>query len=470
MNPFSQPGRSTARSMPMHSLPACWVGLHSPSSLQDDEELGRWALSFTPRVARLHGVWVMDVTHSLRLWGGVPRLLERLRQGGLAGQAWTALHLALGPSAWAARSRVLTQPTASTGADARWHAAPSWQSPHSLADLSLNTLPDLAAQCPVWERLGVTTWGHLNRLPRAGVVRRWGHTVLQTLDQAMGRIPCPLPWLQMPEGFDQTLELAHATEHTAALAAPMGHLLHDLHGWLAHRQLGAWALRWLLHHDPRRDGPLAEVLEMRFSQPVQSPDLLQRLSQERLQQLALSAPVVRLGLQLLQTQPWREALGADLFDLARQPDAHGPQTRLQHTWPGLLDQLRARLGQEGVVQWHSQDTPLAEASQAPVHQGVLPAHAASMPARLPPWAWVQPTWLARPPRPLPVRGGLPQFQGALQLLSGPHRVEWQPWNDADPTPRVRDHHLAHSPGAGLVWVCREPAPTAPTWWLLGWWA
>ena len=40
-------------------------------------------------------------------------------------------------------------------------------------------------------------------------------------------------------------------------------------------------LRWQLHHDPRRDGPPAEVLDIRLSQPLQSPDPLLRLSQER---------------------------------------------------------------------------------------------------------------------------------------------------------------------------------------------
>jgi len=86
-----------------------------------------------------------------------------------------------------------------------------------------------------------------------------------------------------------------------------------------------------------------------------------------------------------------------------------------------------------------------------------------------------PTWLALPPRSLALRGGRPQFQGPLRLLSGPHRVEWFPWADAEASTQVRDHHLAHSPGAGLVWVCCErsaitTATAAPSWWLLGWWA
>jgi protein ImuB len=99
----------------------------------------------------------------------------------------------------------------------------------------------------------------------------------------------------------------------------------------------------------------------------------------------------------------------------------------------------------------------------------LPDPASQAVRPLPPWACTLPTWLALPPRPLPVRNGLPQFQGALRLLSGPHRVEWLPWVQSDPMPHVRDHHLAHSPTAGLLWVCCEPAPV-PRWWLLGWWA
>ena len=461
----------------MPSLPVCWVGLHSPSTT-DDTWLGAWAQSFTPLVAKLHGVWVLDVTRSLRLWGGLPGLLGRLRAGCAEADGPLDVHWALGPSPWAARARVLLQ-LHEGDADSTKSAA--WQSPASLAHLPLNALPDLVTQCLVWARLGVTTWGQLDRLPRAGLVRRWGAAVLDLLDQAMGRSPCPLAWLPPADGFEHTLELAHSAEHTAALTQPMAHLLTLLHGWLVPRQLGVWVLRWQLHHDTRRDGPQAHEWRIHLSQPMQSPDRLQRLSMERLQQQHLTAPVVRLGLHVLQTRPWREALGGDLFHPACQPDSHAQShahsARLQHTWAGLLDQLRARLGDDAVLQWRSQNSPLAEASQMPVQQGVLPEGMEV--SALPPWASTMPTWLALPPRPLAVRNGLPQFQGPLQLLSGPHRVEWLPWADAEATSHVRDHHLAHSPGAGLVWVCCERAASTtaamtatapPTWLLLGWWA
>ena len=458
----------------MPSLPACWVGLHSPSTT-DDAWLGAWAQSFTPLVARLHGVWVLDVTRSLRLWGGVPGLLHRLQAGCAASASHPEVRWALGPSPWAARARVWLQ--ISEPEDAPMPAASAqpfeWQSTASLARLPLTVLPDLATHCPVWARLGVTTWGQLDGLPRAGVVRRWGAAVLHVLDQAMGRRPCPLAWLPPPDGFAHTLELTHCAEHAAALAQPMAHLLALLHDWLVPRQLGVWVLRWQLHHDTRRDGPPVHEWLMHLSQPMQTPDGLQRLSMERLQQQSWVAPVVRLGLQVLQTQPWREALGGDLFHPAHQPEAqahtHAHQARLQHTWAGLLDQLRARLGDGAVQQWRSQNSPLTEASQVAVQHGAL--HDGKAVAALSPWASTMPTWLALPPRPLVLRGGLPQFQGPLRLLSASHTVEWLPWADASATARVRDHHLAHSPGAGLVWVCRERSGgDAPTWWLMGWWA
>ena len=56
----------------------------------------------------------------------------------------------------------------------------------------------------------------------------------------------------------------------------------------------------------------------------------------------------------------------------------------------------------------------------------------------------------------------PCYQGPLQLLVGPHRVEAGWWHDTRGLPRVqRDYWVALSAQAGLLWIYQE-RPTAQT--------
>ena len=69
-----------------------------------------------------------------------------------------------------------------------------------------------------------------------------------------------------------------------------------------------------------------------------------------------------------------------------------------------------------------------------------------------PQASVWPTWLLPSPQRLLVRDCCPQYQGPLDLLVGPQRLEAGWLDDA---PVLRDYFIARSPQAGLVWVYRE---------------
>src|SRR5438876_7019902 len=84
-----------------------WVALHLPRLPPGTlEHVAAWACQFTPRVSLEppHGL-LLEVEGSLRLFGGLERLLERLREG-LDAMELTA-QLAVAPAARAAlwRSR-----------------------------------------------------------------------------------------------------------------------------------------------------------------------------------------------------------------------------------------------------------------------------------------------------------------------------------------------------------------------------
>jgi protein ImuB len=310
------------------------------------------------------------------------------------------------------------------------------------------------------------------------VARRWGGTLLNALDQALGLLPESHRWLDLPVHFQQTLELPHALDSAPALLPHAHTLLHSLQGWLRVRQCGMLALRWQWTHDARRNGPTQGGFDLRTAQPTQELDHLLRLTAEHLARQSLPEPVVALHLHSLAHAPWAPG-SADW--LQAQP-TNGPQPL---AWTALVERLAARLGPTALTHWRPHSDHRAEHMQRLeanfcVAENAFPSSAGGLfgsknrsPLDTPvPSGSLWPTWLLTQPQPLVLRGHRPCFQGELQLLAGPQRLELTQWPQADapaggaslaPQPgtsdgpaAVRDYFVARSPGAGLLWVYRVP--------------
>jgi protein ImuB len=429
-------------------------------------------LQVTPRVARLEEAWGLDVGHTLRLWGGLPGVLKRLHAEVLASDAFRA-----GPGT----VPELAQGSTALAALARWRAGqrvPLWGEGAGVPDapplqhLPLHTLSAAMPHAAVLARLGLRTWGHLRRLPRDGVARRWGSGVLTALDQALGVRPHPHVWLALPPEFDQTCELPHALDSAPALLPHAQRLLEALLAWLRARQRGVLAVRWQWTHDTRRDVPATGGFELRTAQATQALDHLLRLTAEHLARQPLVAPVLALRLSTLAHAPW-VAGSADCWQ------AQPPSDPQPVPWTALLERLSARLGPDALTVWQPHSDHRAEHMQ---HAGALQEVAeksiqtsgggtfCSEKKSGQTWPAVSgslwPTWLLSPPQPLAVRGHRPCFQGELQLLAGPQRLELTQWPGAGVSvapdvadgewATVRDYFVARSPRVGLLWVYRVP--------------
>ena len=392
------------------------------------EALAWWALRFTPHVAWVDGVLLLEVSGTLRLWGGRHALLRRIHEENpfptLASQAHGATSLI-------AMARLCAPGVARA------------------ADLPLHALSAARAHLPLLSQLGCHTWGDAAALPRAGLARRCGPGLGQALDVAFGRAPDLYPWATLPERFAQRLELPARVDDAPALLWAANRLLAGLQPWLQTRQLGVLAveLRWRL--DARRlNGqalPPTQALVVRTAQPVQRMEHLRRLLAEHLARTALQAPAVDLSLRALHTAPWRAESRSLLPDERRQGEP-------LHVF---AERAAARLGLDNVRR------AVPRADHRPECQQVWqpaedrpPATPDALPARWP--DALAPTWLLPEPQPLAVRGGQPQHHGAaLRLLTAPRRIEAGWWDAA----AARDYFVAQGAAAELLWVYRERATT-----------
>lgn len=438
--------------------------------------LAWWALQFTPRVACLEGAVVLDVSASLRLFGGAPALRARMlqqREQGLA-PAFDALAWAPTSLAALALSRHGLSDSSASG-DGFGRPLPA-----VLDALPLHTLSAAQEHSATLARLGCRTLGDVRRLPRAGLARRFGKGLIAAFDQAYGLQPEAHQWVVLPEVFDERLELPWRVESADALMHGAQCLLLRLQAWLAARHAGVRAivLRWQ-HEFGARSAGQGGQLEVRTAQPVRQVDHLARLLAEHLAQTTLLAPVGEVALRATEIESLAPPALSLLPPDASLEDGEG--------WQAVAERLSARLGPQQVLRpvllgdhrpghmqaWVPVCAEQVGAAGASVRRSVArTTERGAEPSG--PYNVALPCWLLGEPQPLHVLHNRPHYQGALRLLAGPHRVEAGWWDVAAlgsdtsarpgsaPGTMVRDYFVAASPRAGLLWVFRSRLPQSPS--------
>ena len=365
------------------------------------EAIAAWACQFTSRVSlEPPQAVLLEVEGSLRLFGGMGRLMARLRSG-LAGIGFEAL-LAAGPTARAAL----------------WLARGESETLEALPVCAIAPPPEALA---LLQRIGVRTLGELMRLPRAAAAPRLGQPLLDDLDRALGRIPEARAFFVPPERFSAQLELPAPVAQAESLLFAARRLLLQLEGFLAARQAGVrgFALN-LLHRD---SAPTA--IEIGFAALRRDAEHGLRLLRERLGALALASSTEALRLEAGGLAPLAGATSG-LFHDARSETEE---------WERLLERLQARLGGAQVhgLALHADHRP--ERAWRAADGGE--ALAAPLGPR--------PLWLLEPPRRLGESG--------FVLLAGPERIEAGWWDGEDV---MRDYFIARTQAGSLSWIYRAP--------------
>lgn len=380
------------------------------------QTLAYWALQFSSQVSLLESGLILEIGGSLRLFGGPEALLARLQQG-LTGLGFEA-DAAAAPSPSAARLFARSRPgTCITSSDELQRAL--MQQPVTSLDLAPRAVT-------LMRRLGLRTIGECRRLPRTGLARRFGPTVLQALDRLYAETPEPLPPVLPPRRFDAAQVLPAPLQGVPALLPWIERLLQQLQGLLTDLDAQVEYLELDLQH------LRAAATRLRLELAAPAQDTHHWLELWRLR---------------LEAQPWPESVtglrlcSGPLLAAARRPRdlfdaAAGTEDRAR-----LIERLRARLGQPAVQGLQVLADHRPEYSWRCCEPGLAARAAAAAP---------RPLWLL--PRPEPLAGASDLPPRGIELLHGPERIEGGWWDGDDV---ARDYYRAREPDGSRSWLYRD---------------
>jgi protein ImuB len=280
----------------------------------------------------------------------------------------------------------------------------------------------------------------LLRLPREGIVRRFGQGLLAQIDQAGGKASEPREFFVPPASFSVRLVLpAPVVQAENALFAAR-RLLLQMEGFLAARHAGVRGFSLHLLHD---DLPETEV-KVGLAACGREAEHFARLLRERLGALALKAPV--------------EAIRLEAMELEFLPEKNGSLLHGAHAggeeWLRLVERLQSRLGSEAV---HGLDT---HPDHRPERAWISVSPGKEFSSKEEPQKGPRPLWLLDPPRRL--------AEGEFALLAGPERIESGWWDGAE---AQRDYFIARTGESSLAWIYRQRgAEPGRNWFLHGFFA
>jgi protein ImuB len=406
-------------------------------------EVGVALMRFSPDVALAEEATVLvEVGASLRLFGGVREVCRQARAI-LDALGFTA-RIGVAPTgqgAWLlaryGRRRVMRLASLE----------------RVLSPLPMLSVPEVRPFADWLSGLGCTTIADVRRLPRAGLQRRCGEHVLDSLDRAFGTAPELFDWLTLPPTFSARLELPDRIEHADGALHAAHRLIVQLCGWLCAKQLAVTAITLSLEHERGRQAMAPTPIEIALGEPAWQEAHLLRLLKERLHRIELAAPMIAVRLDATKV----EAAVAPPEQLFPEPGGSA------QSHARLLELLVARLGEENVLR----PAPTADYRPEIANRWVSlsePDTKSTVPEGLP-----RPTWMLATPVRLLTRAHRPFYGSPLRVVSPAERIE-AGWFDGELV--TRDYFVAEADDKSYYWIYRErvssrEADEGPQWFLHG---
>jgi protein ImuB len=389
-------------------------------------EVGIALMRFSPDVALLdEATVVVEVGASLRLFGGLLALCREAKAV-LDALGFTARISAAptGQGAWLLAKYCNRRVLKLASLEQRLSALP------------MVAVPEVRPFADWFMGLGCERIADIRRLPRAGLQRRCGEHLLDSLDRAFGTAPELFDWLELPPTFSARIEMPDRLEHADGALFGAHRLIVQLCGWLCAKQFAVTGIRLSLEHERGRLAIEPTTIDIALGEPTWREDHLVRLLKERLHRIELTAPVIALRLDASNVEPAVPASDTLFTEPGGSKEDHAR----------LLELLLARLGEDNTLRLApaADHRPEIANRWVPVSRKEKPG---AFPEGLP-----RPTWMLDTPVRLLMRQHRPFYGSPLRMVSPGERIE-SGWFDGELV--TRDYFVAQADDQSCYWIYQE---------------
>ena len=393
------------------------------------QHIASWLTQFSPMVCGEAAGASLEISSTLRLFGGIAPLAARIRRG--IGELGFHAYAGIAPTPLAAW---LLAKASQHMTGLRMCREPA-NLPERLTDIPLVLFDWPQEILQPLSALGLVRVKDLLSQPRAGLRRRFGDQVLHDLDRALGRTGDPREPHRAPETFSCDTDLLFDIVDAERLFIPIRMLLKGMEGFMHARGAGASEIVLELKHN--RTVKTTHKFGSRHA--MRSAGHWIRLIRERLVAHPFPEAVVALKLSVTQLLPYHEQNDSWL----PEPEAH------REKWQALIERMASRLGEKSVftIRENSDHRPELAWKSGKNHLDGKPGKSAGHAIKGP-----RPLLLLRDPMALVTVSGSPQHHGRLALLAGPERIDTGWW---DGHPVARDYYVAHNPEREICWIFRD---------------
>lgn len=445
------PGMSVSQALV--TAPDCRGAEREPAREQQHlQRLACWACRYTPQVSLGPQSVLLEVGHSLRLFGGFRRLFRQIEQDLHRFRLSARPGVAHTPAA----AQVLSHARNNGVRAARHNAADREAFLLLLGQMGIEYLDVDDAIIRQLQSCGFDVLEALLAVPRAEIGRRFGQSFMAYLARLLGEKEDPRVTVVPPEPFLSVQDFAEPVHNAQWIAQCTDAMLRQFCEFLRRRQWRCLLLEWRFYNDKK----LIEQLPIPLSSRHYGFHTFKQLTDLRLEKLRLSGELMRIELfsdRLLPAQLWID----DFFD---------PRIKEQEV-SELVDKLAARLGHDAVCQLVCVAEPVPELSVRrvpfadPEATGQSRTAGQYTPADNLTTCEFQPLWLLPAPQPLAREDRersrpLDDRGRPLSLIQGPDRIDSHWWRDgsaSNPMPdgrggKRRDYYIARQRDGRLLWI------------------
>jgi|GEM_PF-1900035 len=278
---------------------------------------------------------LLEVSSSLRLYQGLPALLEEIRtkfcQSGLSSPV---ISVAPCPSAALLMARNGHEQTVLDASDLR----------SVLGSITLYSVDLPQTLVEKLTRCGLRNLRDCWRLPRADLGRRFGENMLHYLDRLCAEQPEPVEYIDTPLSFRRRIELPIETRQHHLIVIAIEKLLGEVHQFLQMHNAAVEKIRFDLWHvkstydSNNEESRPRTMFTVQTAQADRRPERFLPQLEEQLTRLTIENDINAVSVVVDQVLPYAR-FSEDLFER---------RDRQQQDFSQLLDVLCARLGQEQV--------------------------------------------------------------------------------------------------------------------------